>query len=172
MRCARVRVQLLQLEIDEVGTALNHSIIPPEFAVSWLGYSIGAMPVHSWWPDRQQHGGGDVIMTAPFPPPPAVDTASRRVIERVRPLLVDGAATERRRVFELLWGRREEGPRHRVLPTLCYTTHSCGSRSRSIWSTSMAGGPATMCGKACAVMVLKMLRMFCVGQCAAGGHSG
>lgn len=43
MRCARLRVQLLQLEIDEVGVALKFNLISPEHAVGWLE-DIGAMP--------------------------------------------------------------------------------------------------------------------------------
>jgi hypothetical protein len=41
VRCARLRVQLLQTEIDEVGVALTHGMITPEVAVEWL-YGIDA----------------------------------------------------------------------------------------------------------------------------------
>jgi hypothetical protein len=36
MRCARLRVQLLQNEIDEVGLALRHKLISADDAVRWL----------------------------------------------------------------------------------------------------------------------------------------
>lgn len=38
LRVARARVQLLALEIEEIGVALNHDIITPEDAVAWLDY--------------------------------------------------------------------------------------------------------------------------------------
>lgn len=42
LRCARLRVQSLQAEIDEVGLALKHNMISPELAVAWL-HEIGAL---------------------------------------------------------------------------------------------------------------------------------
>ena len=39
IRCARLRVQLLATELDEIGIALRYDMISPEGAVSWLFYS-------------------------------------------------------------------------------------------------------------------------------------
>lgn len=36
VRSARVRVQLLQCELDEIGVALKHKMVTPEIAVGWL----------------------------------------------------------------------------------------------------------------------------------------
>ena len=42
LRCARLRVNLLGLEIDEVGIALKFNTVSPEIAVGWLD-DIGAL---------------------------------------------------------------------------------------------------------------------------------
>jgi hypothetical protein len=42
LRCARIRIQLLSLEVDEVGLALKHRLVSPEVAVGWLD-DIGAL---------------------------------------------------------------------------------------------------------------------------------
>ena len=42
LRCARIRIQLLSLECDEVGLALKHRLVSPEVAVGWLD-EIGAL---------------------------------------------------------------------------------------------------------------------------------
>jgi hypothetical protein len=41
VRCAKLRVQSLALELDEIGVALSHNMISAEGAVSWI-YYIGA----------------------------------------------------------------------------------------------------------------------------------
>jgi hypothetical protein len=41
LRCAKLRVQLLITELNEIGVALSHGMIAPEDAVAWL-YYIGA----------------------------------------------------------------------------------------------------------------------------------
>jgi hypothetical protein len=43
VRCARARVQLLQLELDEVGLALRFNMVAPDAAVAWL-HDTGALP--------------------------------------------------------------------------------------------------------------------------------
>ena len=42
LRCARIRIQLMSLECDEVGLALKHRLVSPEVAVGWLE-EIGAL---------------------------------------------------------------------------------------------------------------------------------
>jgi hypothetical protein len=42
LRCARIRVTLLGLEIEEVGVAVKYHMISPEVAVGWL-HDIGAL---------------------------------------------------------------------------------------------------------------------------------
>ena len=42
LRCARLRVQLLSFEMDEVGLALKFDMCSPEVAVGWLD-QIGAL---------------------------------------------------------------------------------------------------------------------------------
>ena len=53
LRCARIRIQLLSLECDEVGLALKYKMVSPEVAVGWMDEigilqyvnpEIGAMP--------------------------------------------------------------------------------------------------------------------------------
>ncbi len=39
LRCARMRVLLIGLELDEIGVSLKHGMISPEFAVSWLDHA-------------------------------------------------------------------------------------------------------------------------------------
>ena len=39
MRCARMRVLLMCLELDEIGISLKLGLISPEFAVSWLDHA-------------------------------------------------------------------------------------------------------------------------------------
>jgi hypothetical protein len=41
IRTARIRAELLAIEIEEVGTSLKHDMITAEGAVTWLDY-IGA----------------------------------------------------------------------------------------------------------------------------------
>jgi hypothetical protein len=38
LRCAKLRVQLLMTELNEIGVALSHGMIVPEDAVAWLYY--------------------------------------------------------------------------------------------------------------------------------------
>jgi hypothetical protein len=38
VRCAKLRVQLLMTELNEIGVALSHNVISPEGAVAWLYY--------------------------------------------------------------------------------------------------------------------------------------
>ena len=42
VRCARARVQMLALGIDEVGVALKFKMVAPEVAVGWM-QDIGAL---------------------------------------------------------------------------------------------------------------------------------
>jgi len=42
LRCARLRIRLLAVEIDQVGVALKFNMIAPETAVIWLN-DIGAL---------------------------------------------------------------------------------------------------------------------------------
>lgn len=42
IRCARLRVQLLQNEMDQIGVALKVGMVSPAVALSWLG-EIGAI---------------------------------------------------------------------------------------------------------------------------------
>ena len=39
LRCAKMRVSLIGLELDEIGISLKHGLISPEFAVSWLDHA-------------------------------------------------------------------------------------------------------------------------------------
>jgi hypothetical protein len=39
LRCAKLRVTLMSLELDEIGVALKHNLITAEFAVSWLHHA-------------------------------------------------------------------------------------------------------------------------------------
>lgn len=39
LRCAKMRVSLIGLELDEIGISLRGGLISPEFAVSWLDHS-------------------------------------------------------------------------------------------------------------------------------------
>jgi hypothetical protein len=39
LRCAKMRVALIGLELDEIGVSLKHNMISPEFAVSWLDHA-------------------------------------------------------------------------------------------------------------------------------------
>jgi hypothetical protein len=41
LRCARIRIQLLQLEVDEIGVALKLGFISPDDAIAWL-VEVGA----------------------------------------------------------------------------------------------------------------------------------
>jgi hypothetical protein len=42
IRCARLRAQLLQSEIDQIGVALKGRMVSPDVALSWLS-EIGAI---------------------------------------------------------------------------------------------------------------------------------
>ena len=42
IRCARLRTQLLQNEIDQIGVALKGGMVSPDVALSWLS-EIGAI---------------------------------------------------------------------------------------------------------------------------------
>jgi hypothetical protein len=53
LRCAKMRVTLIGLELDEIGVSLKYNMISPEFAVSWLDHSglmqfVNVEP----WPNR------------------------------------------------------------------------------------------------------------------------
>jgi hypothetical protein len=41
LRCARIRIQLLQLQVDEIGIALKLGFISPDDAIAWL-VEVGA----------------------------------------------------------------------------------------------------------------------------------